>query len=206
MVRCLVAVSPSFVDEQEHVTCQFVVVGHNNSALTCSDVFTLLETKAPNFSDCPSVSVLKGGQESLGTIFQHGNVVLVRQSDDSVHLTGIPKQMSNHNGSGASTEARFQCFRRHITAAGIDFGKYWDRTLVKNGCERAHVGNGTCDDLVPRFGVDGRDSGVYSSSPGRTGKGVLGPEDGREASFEFVNEFPFCTGQDATVDRFRKTP
>ena len=103
MIRFGISITPGFVDEEEDLSRQGIVICGNNASFTAGHMFSLLEAEAADVSNSTNHFPLVTGQEGLGRILNHRNVFFGGQLQDISHVTGIAKEMSHDDSSSFLT-------------------------------------------------------------------------------------------------------
>ena len=87
-----------------------------------------------------------------------------------------------------------------VTRAGIDVGEHRDGALVEDRRQRAHVGDGSGNDLVARLGIEGRHGGMNRRRAGRAGARMARPEYARKLLGQELDHSAFCGSERSALD------
>ena len=202
MIGARVAISPTFVDEEEHAAGETVVVGNDDAALTGRDVLPLLEAECSERTERPDLSAIVARHERLRAILDDRNAVRVRELLDRFHVGWIAEQMGNDDSPRSGRDRPLDRFGGDVVRMRVDVGEDRNRTLIENRRERPHVGNRRGDDFVSGLRIDGGDGAVNGGGSGGTRNGVLYSQHLCESPFEFLDVFALRTGQRAAANSF----
>ena len=166
MVSICVPVAPRFIDIEEHVAGNLFVIGDDHAAFAGGHMLALLEAETADVTYRSRKSVTRFRKKCLCRVLDHGQIVLLRQRHDRLHIAWIAKQMCDDDRLGSFADfcldrigGDIQCFR-------VNFAKDGNHAAIHQRRQSTHIGDRGCDDLVARIRVDGRDRDVYRRRAG----------------------------------------
>ena len=200
VIRVLVAVTPSLVDEETHAAPELGIVGDDHAAFTGGDVLALLQAEAADGAERADGAAIIGGAIGLRAVFDNGEAVSRGELQDRAHLGRIAEQVGDDDGAGLWAQDALDRFRRHVAGPWVDIRKNRDRGLVDDRCDGPHISDGRRHDLVARRRVDGGDRGVDRGRAGRAGRGMGHAHQRGEVGYEALDEGALRAGERAAAD------
>jgi hypothetical protein len=128
-----------------------MVVGRNHATFSTSrHDLVLAERPRTDVADAPNGTPLVAGTVSLGTVFDHGKVMLTSQGHDRVHVTRPTCQMHADHCSSASGEHPSHRIGGKVLAVTVNIRKNRRRTCRDDAGNRSQKSTSSHDDLITR--------------------------------------------------------
>src|SRR5437762_794373 len=86
---------PAMTRKRRHPICQLVVIGYDAASIAISaEVFAWIKGERGNVAESTDELPFVFGQMSLRTIFDHPEIMLLRDRHDRVHVCGLAVEMN----------------------------------------------------------------------------------------------------------------
>ena len=136
------------------------VVDHNGATLSAGgEILRLMEAVGAEMSDGAQAAAFVRRGRSVRGIFDHFEVVPVREGHDAVHVAPDAGIVNGHDGFGPGCDGGFQLADVHVHRARLDVDHDGRCAEEDEGVDGGDVGEARQDDLVagPDVDEDGRE-------------------------------------------------
>src|SRR5262245_20061941 len=131
------------------------IIGDNSATLSCSDCLVQLKAVDSDVSDRPQRAAFVAGSDTLSTVLQDLELMLVGDAHDAVHIAGIPLKMNHHDHLGLWSDLAFNIHWVDVERF-INLSEYGQRAGQHNRIETGVPSPSRQNDFVARANLQCR--------------------------------------------------
>ena len=138
---------------------QLLVVGHDGPGLAeGAQIFPRIEAEAAGNAHGAGLFTLVEGPVGLAGVLEDGDIVLLGDCQDRVHVGGLTEEMHGDDGPGARRDGALELCGVHVAGVGVDVDKDGVGPCKGDGLGRGDEGRGHRDHLVGLANAQGQQS------------------------------------------------
>ncbi len=111
-------------------------------------MFDRLEGESGKVRECRHLLVLVSGAKGVGSVFDEGDLVLIRDGAQFGKVAGIAAPVHANDRLGFRRDLFRHTLRAEVASLGIDVRPHDPRTIGKDGNVRCHAGHGGRDHFI----------------------------------------------------------